>query len=156
MKRQDLTGQRFGKLTVLGMSDKKGPRGKRQVPLWECRCDCGELSYKATDTLKASRHAMCAKCAGKFCSEQARRSAGFYDGTQLSKIRNMKKPTSNTSGYRGVYWDKGTNKWRARLKIKGKLLNFGSYEDINQAIAARKAAEEEYFGIYFKEETQVY
>ncbi len=35
LKSEDLTGQVFGKLTVLGWSDKRGSRGSRTVPLWE-------------------------------------------------------------------------------------------------------------------------
>jgi len=33
----DLTGRRFGRLVVLGL----GPRGRRGVRKWLCRCDCG-------------------------------------------------------------------------------------------------------------------
>jgi hypothetical protein len=40
-KRQDLTGQRFGKLQVLGFhSVKRSPAGT-PVTLWTVRCDCG-------------------------------------------------------------------------------------------------------------------
>ncbi|MCI5648170.1 MAG: transcriptional regulator [Fusicatenibacter sp.] len=35
---KDLTGMRFGKLTVLGKSGEKAKDGN---PLWLCRCDCG-------------------------------------------------------------------------------------------------------------------
>lgn len=35
---KDLTGLRFGKLTVLGKTGKKAPD---RNPLWLCRCDCG-------------------------------------------------------------------------------------------------------------------
>ena len=37
----DLTGQRFGRLVVLGKSEKKDPDGSM---LWDCRCDCGALT----------------------------------------------------------------------------------------------------------------
>ena len=57
----------------------------------------------------------------------------------------MNAPSTNTSGVRGVYYDKKSNKWRARLKFKGKNMNFGSYEKFEDAVAARKKAEEEYF-----------
>ena len=36
--RKDLTGLRFGKLTVEGRSGNKAKDGN---PLWRCRCDCG-------------------------------------------------------------------------------------------------------------------
>lgn len=37
MKGKDLTGQRFGKLTVIGDSGKR----HRDCILWRCQCDCG-------------------------------------------------------------------------------------------------------------------
>lgn len=145
--RVDLTGQRFGALTVLEFSDRRGSRGSRTVPLWKCRCDCGEIVYKATDTLKGRSHCMCAKCAAKKATAKMRESAGFVDGTQISRIKSDKLSSSNTSGVRGVYYDKRTGRWRARLKFKGKLMDFGSYERIDDAIKARKEAEE----LYYKE-----
>ena len=40
-KSPDLTGKTFGKLEVLGRSDKRNPRGERTTPMWKCRCECG-------------------------------------------------------------------------------------------------------------------
>ena len=37
---------------------------------------------------------------------------------------------------------------RARLKFKGRLINFGSYKDFDDAVRARKSAEREYYGKY--------
>ena len=37
-ERKDLTGLRFGKLTVLGKSGNKAKDGN---PLWLCQCECG-------------------------------------------------------------------------------------------------------------------
>lgn len=36
----DITGQRFGMLTALKRTDKKGPNGSY---LWTCQCDCGKI-----------------------------------------------------------------------------------------------------------------
>ncbi len=154
-KSPDLTGQVFGKLTVLGRSDKRGSRGKRTTPLWECRCECGAITYKATDSLHNSDQSMCADCASKFCIEIARKSAGFVGGTQLSKIKEMKTTAANTSGCRGVYYEKRSNKWRARLKFKGKIMDFGSYERFEDAVQARRRAEAEYFGTFLEERQEV-
>jgi hypothetical protein len=76
--------------------------------------------------------------------EKARDAAGYVGGTQLSRIANMQPPSVNSSGVRGVQYDKRAKKFRARLKFKGKLMNFGSYEKFEDAVAARKAAELEY------------
>ena len=151
-KQNDLTGQRFGRLTVRARSDQRAPRGARTVPLWECLCDCGELTYKATDTLTGADNAMCERCQELYAIEKARDSAGYVGGTQLSRIRDMTPTAANTSGTRGVYFDKRTNKWRARLKFKRKLMNFGTFSKFEDAAAARKRAEEEYFGAALSQE----
>ena len=150
-KSPDLTGQVFGKLTVIGRSDKRNSRGARTTPMWECRCECGAITYKATDTLTNPEESMCQACQGIYAAETARKSAGFVGGTQITKLRNMEPTAANTSGCRGVYYDKKTNKYRARLKFKGKIMNFGSYAKFEDAVAARKAAEEEYFGAFLEE-----
>ena len=93
---------------------------------------------------------MCTACAEKYAAERMREKAGFVDGTQISRIRSDKPIATNTSGARGVYYDRHTGKWRARLKFKGKLMNFGTYASFEDAVKARKQAEEEYYGEFLK------
>lgn len=52
---KDLTGQRFGRLTVLKDS---GERQKRMV-MWLCKCDCGNFKKVRTDHLKDNRVKSC-------------------------------------------------------------------------------------------------
>ena len=151
LRSPDLVGKRFGMLTVLRRSEKTAPRGKRRVHLWECRCDCGAITYKATDTLTNDSRNSCAQCASKHAVKAAREAAGYIGGTQISRIKEMKPTVTNSSGVRGVYYEKKSNKWRARLRFKGKIMDFGSYEKFEDAVAARKAAEEEYFGAFLEE-----
>lgn len=141
----DLSGRRFGHLVVIGRSEKRGNRGARTVPLWECICDCGNITYKATDTLTNSDISMCNECAGKYASQKMRENAGFVEGTQISKLKYNSNLSTNSSGVRGVYYDRRSGKWRARLRFKGKLMDFGSYFSIDDAIKARKKAEESFF-----------
>ena len=149
--RRDLAGERMGHLEVLGLSEHKSGRGKRTERLWECRCDCGETVYRATDSLMRGDTNMCAACAEKYAAERMRAEAGYVDGTQISRIRSERLSAANSSGARGVYLDRRTGRWRARLKFKGKLMNFGSYSDFNDAVKARRQAEEEYFGEFLRE-----
>ncbi len=151
LKSPDLTGKVFGKLTVLGRSDKRSPRGKRTVPMWECRCECGEITYKATDTLSNPDKSMCSVCAAKYGADIARESAGFVDGTQLSKIIYPKLTAANTSGFCGVSYNKKTGKYTAQITFKGKIMKLGSFSKIEGAVAARKRAEEKYFGTFIEE-----
>ena len=88
--KENLIGRRFGKLEVIGRSDMRGSRGARTVPLWECRCECGAICYKATDTLTNPELSMCNDCVGKYAMAKMREKAGFVDGTQISKITSTK------------------------------------------------------------------
>ena len=48
----------------------------------------------------------------------------------------------NTSGYKGVTWDKQTNKWMSQIGIDGKNIKLGRYFHLKEAIDARENAEE--------------
>ena len=144
--RNDLTGQKIGKLTVLERSDKYGSRGKRQTQLWKCQCECGAITYKATDTLTNSDISMCQNCAGEYAAEKARANAGFEAGTQITKIKDQPDTSDNLSGVRGVYLDRKTGKYRARLKFQGRLYNLGCFTRLEDAVKARKRGEEEIYG----------
>ena len=52
---------------------------------------------------------------------------------------------NNTSGITGVVKDNRRGGWRAAIKIDRKEKYLGTFEDINDAIAARRAAEIEHF-----------
>ncbi len=149
--RSDLTGKQIGKLIVLGPSDKRGRRGKRTVPLWECRCECGEICYKATDTLTNPDESMCAKCADISHTTKARAKAGFVDGTQVTKIRDMSRGQITDNGIRGVSFHKKSNMWRAHLRFKNQNINLGYYHNFADAVKARQRGEEKYFGTFLEE-----
>lgn len=58
--------------------------------------------------------------------------------------QNRKVGRNNTSGCKGVMWDKRLNKWIVRLKSKGRSLYFGVYASFDDAVTARIAAEHRY------------
>ena len=144
--KENLIGRRFGKLEVIGRSDKSGSRGARTVPLWGCRCECGAICYKATDTLTNPEMSMYNECVSKYATAKMREKAGFVDGTQISRITSDKLIATNTSGARGVYLECKTGKWRTRLRFKGKTYNFGTYANFDDAVKARKEAEQLIYG----------
>ncbi len=55
--------------------------------------------------------------------------------------QNQKMSSANKSGYIGVGWNKARGKWQARIKVKGKDIHLGSFTDLNEAVAARQAAD---------------
>lgn len=56
--------------------------------------------------------------------------------------------SKNTSGHPGVTFAKDRNKWRAYITVNKKTINLGSFEKYDDAVKARKEAEEKYFGQY--------
>lgn len=148
---RDLTGQRINSLTVLERSDRYAPRGKRKVQLWKCLCDCGNITYKATDTLTGSRECSCAECAGKRNAAKARENAGFVDGTQLCKLQNGQVSVPHDGKCRGVYYDRRKDLWEAVIKFRGKRIRLGHYRVFEEAVKARQTAEEEIFGTFWRQ-----
>ena len=56
--------------------------------------------------------------------------------------------SDNTSGVKGVYWNKKRNKWSARITANKQDIFLGNYNELEDAENARKIGEEEYFGEY--------
>jgi hypothetical protein len=54
--------------------------------------------------------------------------------------------SNNTSGATGVIWNKRLNKWQSRITVDKKDIYLGSYNNFEDAVKARKEAEEKYFG----------
>ena len=119
--------------------------GKRTVPLWECRCDCGAIVYKAMDTLTSPDRCSCQDCANRLNAQNTRAYAGYYKGTQISRIKNKTPIGNNESGRRGVSKDKKTGKWKAYIKFRGEHISLGYYSNLEDAIKARERAEEKYY-----------
>lgn len=61
-------------------------------------------------------------------------------------VLNRKNAKKNTSGVRGVTYDRATQKWQAQIVFKGKSNKLGRYISKENAIKARKMAEEAMFG----------
>lgn len=54
-------------------------------------------------------------------------------------------PKNNTSGVKGVTWNKNHKKWEVYISIHGKRKYLGNYDDLAEAQQVRQLAEEEYF-----------
>ena len=54
--------------------------------------------------------------------------------------------SNNKSGITGVHWENDRKKWRAQIQYSGKKINLGRFADREDAIKARREAEEKYFG----------
>ena len=62
--------------------------------------------------------------------------------TRQENRKNQGKIVSNTSGHNGVMWYKAGMKWHASINSAGNKYHLGYFDRIEDAIAARAAAEE--------------
>lgn len=60
-------------------------------------------------------------------------------------VRNGKPRVNNTTGYNGVHYRKDRNRYVATIKVNYKSINLGSFIKLEDAVKARKDAEEKYF-----------
>jgi len=59
---------------------------------------------------------------------------------------NQSKGTRNTSGFKGVSWDKKSQRWKAQIKINGKSINLGYFVNKEDAIKSRVIKSKEIYG----------
>ena len=62
--------------------------------------------------------------------------------------QNKSMSINNTSGFKGVTFDKVKNKWRAEIGHNGKMINIGRYDTKEEANNARVQKAKELFGEY--------
>lgn len=72
------------------------------------------------------------------------------EGTNVAYIKSDKLSKANTSGVKGVS-KKKNGKWLAQITFKRKAYNLGTYEKKEDAIKARKEAEEKLHKNFLRE-----
>lgn len=222
--KENLVGQRFGRLLVIGEAKNYiTPKGKEYTQ-WTCKCDCGKEVVVRATSLKSGDTTSCG-CYMKEAVYNANKKYNTYDLTgeygigytskgeefyfdledydlikdycwyihkgyvvsmtkknskqvffhkllfwnkntkdidhinhkgndnrkdnlrvcsHQENMMNRKKPLNNTSGVMGVY--KYNNKWVSKIGINRKFIHLGYFDDFEDAVRARKEAEDKYFG----------
>lgn len=134
----DLTGRTFGKLKVLSFSYYQ----KGKYAYWNCKCECGNTKVIYGCNLKNGSVVSCG-CERKNVGQKyAKANFHIVDGVQIEKAIARSTPKNNTSGFRGVFKDKRTGKYRARIIMQGKRTELGYFEHFADAVEARIKAEE--------------
>lgn len=72
------------------------------------------------------------------------RIGNLRDVDQATNLKNMRLPSTNTSGRVGVCWNKNKGKWHAQIRHNSRQINLGLFTDVADAEAAREAAEQKY------------
>lgn len=104
----DLTGQRFGRLTVVH----KVPNKRYGVPRWFCKCDCGGTTEADSGNLKNGYRASCGCLSidhlarlktGLHASHRMSRTAIYATWIQIrERCENPKNPSYHRYGGRGI------------------------------------------------------
>lgn len=133
----DLTGKKYGRLTVV---KKTSERYHGQV-VYECRCDCGNETSVYAGSLKSGKTRSCG------CIEKENQ----VEGTKLSDIQpNKKLRKNNKTGCTGVSFNQKTKKYRAAITFKGTKYYLKEHDKIEDAVAARKEAEQRIWGDFLE------
>ena len=74
---KDITGQRFGMLTVM----KRAGTNKHRKALWKCKCDCGRTTVVSSVDLVTGNTKSCG-CLGKNYAKRNLKEGGFWYGTK--------------------------------------------------------------------------
>ncbi len=131
---KDFVGKRFGKLTVIAYEEKRAGMHR-----WRCRCDCGSETVAGQTLLQTGKTKSC----GCVQAQVYRENLKLIDGTSVVALEKSKQlRATNTSGYTGVYQEKKSGKWVARITFKGKAYCLGSFADREDAVKARQLGEE--------------
>ena len=80
------------------------------------------------------------------------RPANLRAATQAENGRNSRLRINNTSGRKGVYWNKATGKWQAQCMVNRRQHYIGRFTDIDEATAAVRAFRERMHGEFTRHE----
>lgn len=140
---QDILGHQFGDLTAIEYAGKKDGQY-----YWRCRCQCGKETVVRQNNLLIGKTKSCGCLQAKVVVDNMK----FVNGTSVTLLEKAGKwlVSTNTSGYNGVHWSKGSQKWIAQIGFKGKTYHLGSFSKIEDAVDARKKAEDRIYGEFLE------
>lgn len=109
MRKLDLIGQRFGKLVVLEEIQQHFTPSGRSIRLFNCQCDCGNVSVARTQWLTDGRVVSCG-CHGKSLGGKRTKTHGmslsgeFYSyQNMIARCSNPALPSFKNYGERGIF-----------------------------------------------------
>lgn len=102
---QDLTGKKFGYLTVLERTDDYiSPKGHRQVR-WLCKCECGKIVPVIGDMLKSGRIKSCGCKSNETLKNKYEKQDNQFIRRRFGRLIVLKKESRETEGSRKrSYW----------------------------------------------------
>lgn len=143
----EINGEQYGHLTVTNAFRKKSK-------LYAvCKCSCGKEFVVLAKNFPKVKSCGCAQTRARKKNIQKAHETflnGCVENSSVYCIKPKKMLKNNTSGVRGITYDRTAQKWQAQIVFKGKTYKLGRYIDKEDAIRARKMAEEAMFGNFLK------
>ena len=68
------------------------------------------------------------------------RRSNIRAATKTQNQWNRRRPVTNKSGVKGVYWSAREKRWLAQIGVRGKRIHLGYFSDLEAAAAAYAAA----------------
>jgi len=72
------------------------------------------------------------------------RPENLRDVPHLQNMRNQPRSIASSTGFTGVHFSKSRNKYEAHITVNGKTVHLGRFDQMSDAVAARKRANAEY------------
>lgn len=145
----NLIGQKFGRLLVIANSNRKG--------YVVCQCDCGNIHEVSTRNLTRSKKSTIScgcyrrEVASNTGKNTIRRNSAERIainkkyGTNVGIVLNSNPHSNNSSGHKGVYYVPKRGVYHASIMLHNQRYFLGNFKHLDDAIKARKEAEERLF-----------
>ena len=97
----DITGVRFGRITVVERSERKSANHR----LWRCRCDCGRETYVQGPMLKTGRTTSCGCAKGRLVSDKVT-AHGHARGQGTPEYRSLRSAITRCHNKNAANWNR--------------------------------------------------
>lgn len=99
----DLTGQKFGRLTVLKRSEDYISKSREKTVQWECQCDCGNICIVSGRGLKSGKTQSCGCLRREKIIERNKKTAKDLTGQRFGKLIAL-YPTDKRINNNYIVW----------------------------------------------------
>jgi len=149
---EDLSGKMFGSVKVLSLQGEY--QSDRLDNMWNCHCLLCERKFSATKRRLKTMHKSCGCILAKNRQTLHNRKkhlnvAGTYIPS-LKPERVDKANKNNKLGIKGVFYTERHDRYVAKIVFKGVAYYLGEHRLLEDAIKARKRAEEALFGNFLE------
>lgn len=153
----EFIGKKINQLTILDVKSIKTNLAPTKTAHYLCKCDCENEKWIPCSAIKSLRVKSCGCAFENVKTEHIKIIAKnnlenmIIDNVNINAINRDTTFSNNTSGVTGVRWDKSRERWLSEIKFKKKRYFLGRYKNKEDAIKARKDAEEKLHKRFLRE-----